>query len=80
MVAYFVLSLGLSDLAVTAFENVIILAPEEPQSQTDLAFARFFRLRETLGRDQHQELSADAVQRAQGELKSIIALLVFVSA
>ena len=78
--AYFVLSLGMSDLAVAAFENVITLAPEEPQSQTDLAFARFFRLRETLGRDQGQELSADATQRAQSELQTIIALLVFVSA
>ena len=80
VVAYFVLSLGLSDLAVAAFENVITLAPEEPQSQTDLAFAQFFRLRETLGSDRSRELSADATQQAQAELQRIIALLVFVSA
>ncbi len=58
VVAYFVLSLGLSDLAVAAFENVITLAPEEPQSQTDLAFARFFRLRETLRTDRDRKPSA----------------------
>eukprot|EP01047_Picozoa_sp_COSAG01_P064591 COSAG01_NODE_8577_length_2734_cov_1.447818_1_plen_306_part_00 len=80
VVAYFVLSLGLSDLAVAAFENVITLAPEEPQSQTDLAFARFFRLRETLGTIRERKLSVDATQQAQVELQGIITLLVFVGA
>jgi hypothetical protein len=78
VVAYFVLSIGLADLAVTAFENVLTLAPEEPQSQTDLAFARFFRLRGKVGKKDVGELGADAKAEAQAELKGIVELLVFI--
>ena len=78
VVAYFVLSIGMADLAVTAFENVLTLAPEEPQSQTDLAFARFFRLREQVGKKDAGELGEEAKAEAQAELKGIVELLVFI--
>ena len=68
------------DTAVLAFENVVTLAPEEPQSQTDLAFARFFRLREKLGKKSgdHPNLSADEVASAVAELQGVVGLLKFV--
>jgi len=78
VVAYFVLSIGMADLAVTAFENVLTLAPEEPQSQTDLAFARFFRLRAKIGKKDAGELGEEAKAAAQAELKGIVELLVFI--
>jgi hypothetical protein len=110
-IRYFVLSLGLYDQAVLAFENVASLAPEEPQSQTgawgaaptpfcvavektphptplltagthapDLAFARFFRLREQLGSRPTAAIDPPPAKKAaaQAEIRAVIDLLVFV--
>ena len=82
VVAYFVMSIGLMDTAVLAFENVLTLAPEEPQSQTDLAFARYFRLREKLGKRDGDavRLPTSLVTQAEAltELRGVIGLLCFV--
>ena len=77
VVAYFLLSIGLADLAVVAFESVLTQAPEEPQSQTDLAFAKFFRLRDRLGkRSGGAELTTELREHALSEVNAVIALLV----
>ena len=83
VVAYFLCSIGLMDTAVTAFENVAVLAPEEPQSQTDLAFARFFRLREKAGKPRASVgggggLDDPERSEALSELQAIVSLLTFV--
>jgi len=83
VVAYFLCSIGLMDTAVTAFENVAVLAPEEPQSQTDLAFARFFRLREKVGKPRASVgggggLDDPKRSEALSELHAIVSLLTFV--
>ena len=48
VVGYFLVSVGELDQAVTLFEMVLEIASEEPQSHTDIAFAKFFRLRQRL--------------------------------
>lgn len=81
VVAYFLLSIGLMDTAVQAFENVVVLAPEEPQSQTDLAFAKFFRLREKAGKPGNSSslnLADGSVAEMVSEVQAVVGLLCFV--
>jgi len=72
VVAYHLLSLGLLDEAVLLLELVLELAPAEPHSHTDIAFAKLLRLMDS---GKSAPVDDKAAERARAEMARVVAAL-----